>query len=91
MCGNNSDINESNIYTIISYEYLKEKDILKDIHTDLSSQKKRESMEKINRKFLEKLKEKFIYIKQSIWSFIVRNKWWIVVILILIVIVINKS
>jgi len=46
-------------------------------------------MEKINRKFLEKLKEKFIYIKQSIWSFIVSNKWWIVVILILIAIVIN--
>lgn len=41
LCGNNSDINESNIYTIINYEYLKEKDILKDIHTNLSSQKKK--------------------------------------------------
>lgn len=63
LCGNNSDINDSDRHMIISCEYLRGKKISKEIYDiyidDLSSEEKKELKKEINRKFLEKLKEKF--------------------------------
>lgn len=59
LCGNRSDMSDSDNYITISYEHLKGKEIFKDIHNNLSSEDKKKLKKKLNKKFKKKLNRKF--------------------------------
>lgn len=92
LCGNNLDIDDLNEYITISYEHLKEKTISKEVvDNNLPSEEKKELKRELNRRFWGRMKEKIIYVIQRTRSFIVRNKLWLIIILIFIVYIVNNK